>query len=352
MKKSWKTDQLECKLIEPGLFSFSFTSIEEKNRVLNSGPWSFSSKLLVLQQGDPDTPDHCYEFTHCAFWVQLAGIPRGKLSEDTVKEIARKIGEVVEVKLDSRGGGPSRSCKVRVLVNLSNPLKTGTIVDLKHKKIWVDFRYERLPHFCYSCWRIGHYATYCKEVPFAESGPIVNARSKFGQWLRAEVQEPSPFWKIFYSTYSPSTEENEVIPETQRELIPREPELTTSKGKTIIGLIEDSPQKERLTEGTQPDCLNGKGQLGSIIQDTQLIRSGSAMKDGQSKKPRREKISMKAFKKVATTRKQKKIDPQGVCEILYPSINEGTLLDAPIKLVDGRNDWALVASPNKPPGII
>lgn len=48
MKKAWKTENVDCTLLETGFFSFSFTSEADKQRVLNSGPWSFSSNLLVL----------------------------------------------------------------------------------------------------------------------------------------------------------------------------------------------------------------------------------------------------------------------------------------------------------------
>ncbi|XP_030460551.2 uncharacterized protein At4g02000-like [Syzygium oleosum] len=236
MKRAWKTDKVECELIEPGFFSFSFSSIEEKMRVLEAGPWSFSSNLLVLLQGDPDTLDHCYEFSHCAFWVHLVGIPRGRISNEVAREVAGKIGNVLEVKFESKGGSPNKSCKARVQMDLSNPLKAGTIVDLEYKKLWLDFRYERLPHFCYTCGRIGHYATYCKVVPFEESGPIKNTRGKFGQWLRAEVREPSPFWKIFYGKNNPMPEEDVIIPETPRDLIPRELVTPRAKEKEVAGL--------------------------------------------------------------------------------------------------------------------
>ena len=48
MKKAWKTNSIICKHLQPGLFSFEFESVQERNRILNSGPWSFSSHLLVI----------------------------------------------------------------------------------------------------------------------------------------------------------------------------------------------------------------------------------------------------------------------------------------------------------------
>lgn len=49
MKKAWKTEAVSCVQKEPGLFTFVFQSKEEKERVLKSAPWSYSSNLLVLK---------------------------------------------------------------------------------------------------------------------------------------------------------------------------------------------------------------------------------------------------------------------------------------------------------------
>lgn len=67
MTRAWKVESVKCEQIAPGYFSFIFPSSEEKRRVLESGPWSFMSNLLVLKEGDPNIPEHCYEFTHYAF---------------------------------------------------------------------------------------------------------------------------------------------------------------------------------------------------------------------------------------------------------------------------------------------
>lgn len=135
--------------LENGPFSFKFVNAKEKRRVMEEGPWCFARDLLVLKQCKPDIPKHCYEFTHSTFWVQLIGIPRGGVTEDVLFNVAAKIGEVLEVKVESRGSNLRKVAKAKVLMDPSTPLKSGTILTLRNKKLWVDFCYERLPKFCY-----------------------------------------------------------------------------------------------------------------------------------------------------------------------------------------------------------
>lgn len=90
------------KLLILGFFCFLFESLEDKKRVVENGPWLFSSNLLVLLEGDPNTSEHCYDFSHNAFWVHILGLPRARINEDSVRNIASKLGKVEKVQLEAR----------------------------------------------------------------------------------------------------------------------------------------------------------------------------------------------------------------------------------------------------------
>ncbi|CAI8618691.1 unnamed protein product [Vicia faba] len=52
--------------------------------------------------------------------------------------------------------------RIKVKMNLKNPLKRGTVVRFKEKAHKVFFKYERLPTFCFICGRLWHQLKDCE----------------------------------------------------------------------------------------------------------------------------------------------------------------------------------------------
>ncbi|XP_035544650.1 uncharacterized protein LOC118348031 [Juglans regia] len=70
--------------------------------------------------------------------------------------IGSTIGRVIEVEADSDGNCWGKWIRVKVEMDLLKPLIRGKIVELLGQKNFIQFKYERLPRFCFKCGVIKH----------------------------------------------------------------------------------------------------------------------------------------------------------------------------------------------------
>ncbi|KAL5538255.1 hypothetical protein UlMin_042244 [Ulmus minor] len=190
--RAWNTRR-PWTVVEPGrraknMFVFLFEAVEDKRMVLERRPWTVKGNLLLLNEWDPDTPMNLIDFSKCALWVQLHGIPPSLVSKENVGQIAATGGEVMAIEYDSVNAIWSEFIRVKVQVELKSPLKPGVFIPLKGKQpVWVQLKYEKIGDFCYKCGRLGHdRSSYLeKEVTKIESteGRHVPV---YGPWLRVD----------------------------------------------------------------------------------------------------------------------------------------------------------------------
>jgi hypothetical protein len=70
-------------------------------------------------------------------------------------------------------------------MDLAIPLMRGCIVQVEEADpVWVDFRYEHLPTFCYRCGIIGHNGNECIARRGGSRATVFD-RDQYGSWLRA-----------------------------------------------------------------------------------------------------------------------------------------------------------------------
>lgn len=85
--------------------------------------------------------------------------------------------------------------QVRVLISefkcrlgITKSLHRGTAIKVKGYKIWLDFRYERLPNFCFKCVIIKHGEFGCPKFLVSRSTHDGN-NNQYGIWLLAPSQK-------------------------------------------------------------------------------------------------------------------------------------------------------------------
>jgi len=339
MNRIWRTDNVEVSQREEGLYVVKFNSEAEKQRVLETGPWLFSNNLVILKPWTPNTPFHCYDFTCSAFWVQVFGLPLERCTPQLVSKAVSEVGKVLEVRIESKDKSPIRVVRAKVELSLSEPLKPGKLLRIAGKNIWLDFRYERLPHYCYSCGIIGHYASYCKDIPYEDTKFDSRDQLYYGQWLRADVREHSPFWQAFYESTTP--------PETFEETVPETP----PSGQLLLPAVPyEIPQQTPPMEARPTQQLHSSPEPMVLFPShpapaQQHDYSNSTAEASSSKKTKHSHLRAKPN----PIKKAKRFLPYHSRSIPLDTLDESLLLDTPILEAPRAKDWAVVACPTKPP---
>ncbi|CAJ2671908.1 unnamed protein product [Trifolium pratense] len=196
MTQAWRCrNPVDIQDLNKNLFLFKFATKKEAELVWKTGPWSFDRNLLILNRISGNEQPSELEMDRVSFWVRVYDLPLKLRSEGMAKKLGNILGtfEEMDMKDCNRMG---KFLRIRVSMDLRKPLKRGSKLSFQGKDIWVDYKYERLPNFCFACGRIGHQMRDCEEVDDHDTDAYSELEEKdqaFGPWLRA-----SPLPKVFY----------------------------------------------------------------------------------------------------------------------------------------------------------
>uniref|UniRef100_A0A803NVY3 Zinc knuckle CX2CX4HX4C domain-containing protein n=1 Tax=Cannabis sativa TaxID=3483 RepID=A0A803NVY3_CANSA len=148
-----------------GLFLVTFGCEGDKGRILEGQPWHFAQSVTVFSAPDSAFPILLEKLHYVPFWVQVYGISFMCKSHELAKFIASEIGDLVAVDQSTVREGTGPYLRIRVLLDVNFPITRGLnvrFIKMGREIIkWIDFKYERLPDFCYFCGKLDHTRKYC-----------------------------------------------------------------------------------------------------------------------------------------------------------------------------------------------
>lgn len=111
--------------------------------------------------------------------MQVYNLPFRGMVEKVGQTIGKGFGKCVKVDADESG---------RCHVDISKPLRRGGLIQIGDGRdpVEVDFKYERLPNFCYGCWILGH--TVSKWFVVDEGGGRCFSDSRYGDFLHGPTK--------------------------------------------------------------------------------------------------------------------------------------------------------------------
>ncbi|KAJ8898827.1 hypothetical protein K2173_007252 [Erythroxylum novogranatense] len=142
-------------------FMIRFYHEVDVQRVIAEGPYNFNNHLLVLHRvGENEDP------------LQL-GNTLGKFIAYDTKAITMGFRSYM---------------RIRVRLDVREPLlRRKKVLTRQRKEVYVQFKYEKLPLFCYLCGRVGHGESFCP-IRFAQGTQELEL--EWGPDLKATPQRP------------------------------------------------------------------------------------------------------------------------------------------------------------------
>ena len=163
---------------------FTFDNKTKVHNILANEPWNFDKHLMVLRRYDGVSNMQNMDFNLTPFWVQVHGIPMKFMNPTVAEGLCKTVG-VVQNQSNLRTEEYGGFMRVRVLVDISQPLCQGRVIALDDdKELWVSFRHERLPNICYWCGCLTHNDRDCERWIDSES-TLEEFDKEFGPWIRA-----------------------------------------------------------------------------------------------------------------------------------------------------------------------
>lgn len=147
MEKIWRSTPLkDIKEVDDNLFMFQFRSSEDREIVLNGGPWNFEDRLVLLKELEKRDRPGKDLLTKATFWVQVYDLPFVSMTEKVGYHLGNRIGQVHQVRTDGEGIGLGNCLLIRAVLDVKKPLKRKLKILIEgENEIWVRLKYGFLP---------------------------------------------------------------------------------------------------------------------------------------------------------------------------------------------------------------
>ena len=185
LKLAWKTkENFEVSDLGENKALFLFKMMDDLDKVLLQGPWSYDKYLLILHKLQAEESARKVRLDRVSFWIQIHGLPTMSQTKEIGMRIGETLGLVEKMDVDDKGFCMGGCLRIRVSVKTIEPLCRGRKIRLgKAKPIWVELKYERLPIFCYWCGLMDHDEKECLQW-IRSKEPLRPKEKQFGVWMR------------------------------------------------------------------------------------------------------------------------------------------------------------------------
>lgn len=163
-------------------FVLQFHHPLDRSHAMEGSPWLLDRCAMLLATIPPEANSERMEVNLMTIIVRLANIPLGYRNPTIVHRLCTNLGSVEEV-YPPKGDGPPAYIRVKVQIDITEPLMRGTYLRLRNgTRQWIAFTYERMPMYCYLCGVVRHHEKKCM-IHFSEGFVDLGKAFPYGEWI-------------------------------------------------------------------------------------------------------------------------------------------------------------------------
>uniref|UniRef100_A0A803P3X8 Reverse transcriptase domain-containing protein n=1 Tax=Cannabis sativa TaxID=3483 RepID=A0A803P3X8_CANSA len=172
---------------EASFLIFSFKRGEDLTRILNKSPWMLNNGVLILQRFTKTPSKWEEELNRFPLTGRVLNLPTKSITRNNMLRLASMAGEVIEIQQeDATKITLNGFFWFKAWISLDKPLCPGFLFPMSGGRIWLPFRYERLPFMCFSCGYVGHDFKTCAKHPEQITDGNGKTKAAYGPWLKVD----------------------------------------------------------------------------------------------------------------------------------------------------------------------
>ncbi|XP_057451811.1 uncharacterized protein LOC130743586 [Lotus japonicus] len=149
-----------------GFYMVKFDIKEDKDKVINGGPWMVFDHYLAVSTRSPKFISPAAKVTNALAWIRIPGLNVVFYDESYLLSIARAIGKPIKVDWNMLKADRGRFARICVELDLTLPVVGKVCIE----DYWYNIEYEGLHVICTKCGFYGHRSRECVEPPPVETG--------------------------------------------------------------------------------------------------------------------------------------------------------------------------------------
>jgi hypothetical protein len=170
----WKPKaHFDIQLGSKGFFTIIFTQLDDRDIILEGGPYFFNSAGLYLWNWTKCFNPNKEDFTWTPVWIRLYSLPQDYWDDETLKYIGNALGNFVKIEEQTKTNKYTSYARICIYMHISKD-PPDSICLVHEDTEWIQtLDYEHVPFRCHKCHEHGHLFR-----DFPQNKPVVDLKGE------------------------------------------------------------------------------------------------------------------------------------------------------------------------------